>query len=116
MWNPKSVVAFFAVVLQREVHDRRRPAERGRARPGLKVVRAEAAAERQVHVGVDVDAARHDVPIGGVDLDVGLDGHPHADRGHPLVVDHDVGLRRLGRGHDGPALDEGPHDVRAPSS
>ena len=36
-------------------------------------------------------------------------GMPHADRGHPLVLDHDVGLRGLGRGHDRAALDEGPH-------
>ena len=37
---------------------------------------------------VHVDAAGHHIPIGGVDLDVGLDRHPHADRRDPLVLDH----------------------------
>ena len=46
-----------AARLDREVDDRRRPAERRRARPGLERVLGERPAERQLHVGVDVDRA-----------------------------------------------------------
>jgi hypothetical protein len=46
-----------AAVLDREVHDARRAAERRRDRPRLEVVGGRRAAERHVEVRVDVDAA-----------------------------------------------------------
>ena len=101
-----------AVVLQREVDDRRGAAERGRAGPRLEVVRAEAAAERQLHVRVHVDAAGHHVAPGRVDHAVRVDGHARADRRDLLVLDHDVGLGGLGRRDDGPPLDQRPHAAR----
>ena len=63
-----------ALRLDREVHDARRPAERRRARPGLERVLGERAAERQLHVRVDVDRARDHVLARRVDGLVG--GHP----------------------------------------
>ena len=60
-----------ALALDREVDDRGRPAERRCARPGLERVLGEGAAERQLHMGVDVDAARDDVLAGRVDGLVG---------------------------------------------
>ena len=53
--------------LDREIDDRGRPAECRRPRPGLEGVLGQRPAERQLHVGVDVDAARDDVLAGGVD-------------------------------------------------
>jgi hypothetical protein len=44
-----------ALRLDREVDDRRRPAEAPRARPVSNVSFGERPAERQLHVGVDVD-------------------------------------------------------------
>ena len=71
-----------ALRLDREVDDRGRPAEGGRARPRLEGVLGERPAERQLHVGMGVDAARDDVPAGRVD---GLvRGHPSAARSRPI--------------------------------
>ena len=58
---------------------RRRPAECGGARAGLEGVLGEGAAERQLHVGVDVDRARDHVLAGRVDRLVG--GHARRPRG-----------------------------------
>ena len=66
-----------ALRLDREVDDARRPAERRRARPRLERVLGERAAERQLHVRVDVDRARDDVPARRVD---GLVGRRPAPR------------------------------------
>ena len=57
----ESVVHVLARSLHREVDDRRGAAEGGRDRAGLEGVRGVRAAEGQLHVGVDVDAAGDDV-------------------------------------------------------
>ena len=57
--------------LDREVDDPGRPAERRGPRPGLEGVLGERPAERQLHVGVDVDPARDDVLAARVDRLVG---------------------------------------------
>ena len=98
-----------SVVLEREVDDGRGPAERSRPRPRGEVVRAEAPAEGEVHVGVDVDRAGHHVPAGGVDRPVGLDGHARPDRRHLLPVHEDVGRDRLGRRDQRSPLDQRLH-------
>ena len=75
----------------REVDDRRRPAERRRARAGLEVS-GERAAERQLHVGVDVDRRRDDVLAGRVDRLVGCRRPMPVGRSRDrLAVDEDVG-------------------------
>ncbi len=51
-----------AARLDGEVDDGRGPAERRGSGPGLERVLGERPAERQLHVGVDVDRARDDVP------------------------------------------------------
>ena len=89
-----------ALPLDREVDDRGRPAERGSARPGLERVLGERAAERQLHVGMDVDPARDDVAAGRVD---GLvRGHPArrevgTDLRDRLAVDEEVSRRTTRR-------------------
>ena len=83
-----------AARLDREVDDRRRPAERRRARPGLERVLGERPAERQLHVGVDVDGARDDVLAGRVDGLVGRHARarqPGTDGRDRLAVDQHVG-------------------------
>ena len=90
----------FPLRLDREVDDRRRPAEGRGARAGLERVLRERPAEGQLHVRVDVDAARDHVLAGRVDGLVG--GHAMArqvgaDRGDPLAVDEDVRADRTRR-------------------
>ena len=68
------VVQRLAAVLDREVDDRRRAAERGGDRAGLEVVGRRRAAERHVEVRVDVDAAGQHVLARRVDQSVSA-GH-----------------------------------------
>ena len=103
-----------AARLDGEVDDRRRPAEGRRPGPGLERVLGERPAERQLHVGVDVDGARDDVLARGVDRLVG--GHAGGreagtDRGDRLAVDQDVGGVRAVRGDDGAVRDQRAHRV-----
>ena len=89
-----------ALRLDREVDDRRRAAEGRRPGAGLERVLGERPAERQLHVGVDVDRARDDVLAGRIDRLVGR--HPGArqvgsDGGDRLAVDQDVGGLRARR-------------------
>ena len=67
------VVQRLAAVLDREVDDRRRPAEGGGDRARLEVVGRRRAAERHVEMRVAVDAAGNDVATGRVDDAIG--GH-----------------------------------------
>src|SRR5690606_6889344 len=60
-----------ADALHREVDDGGGAAPGGGPGTGLEGVGGEGAAERQLHVGVRVDAARQDVPAGGVEGVVG---------------------------------------------
>ena len=101
-----------ALRLDGEVDDRRRAAEGRRARPRLERVLRERPAERQLHVGVDVDPARDHVLAGGVDRLVG--GHAagrqaRADLGDRLAVDQDVGGVRAVGGDDRAVGDERAH-------
>jgi hypothetical protein len=75
--------------------------------PVSNVSDANGAAERQLHVGVGVDAARDDVLAGGVDDPVGGDAERlglagREDRDDRLAVDQDVTGLASGRRHDGP--------------
>jgi len=93
--------------LHRKVDDRRRPAEGRGAGPGLKVIRRKRPAERQLHVGVDIDATGDDELAGRVDLLRAAGGEASSDLRDLLAVHEHVGFIRIGRGHDGPAGDEG---------
>ena len=106
------VMQRLAAVLDREVDDRRRAAERRGARAGLEVVGRGRAAERHVHVGVDVDAAGQHVLAGGVDhlVDVGGgDVERHADDGDLLVLDQHVARVLIDRGDNRAVLDQCSH-------
>ena len=101
-----------ALRLDREVDDARRPAERRRARPRLERVLGERAAERQLHVGVDVDRARDDVLARRVDGLVGR--RPARRQARPdlrdrLAVHEDVRLVRAVGRHDRAVGDQGAH-------
>ena len=101
-----------ALPLDREVDDRGRPAERGRARAGLECVLGERPAERQLHVGMDVDPARDDVAAGRVDGLVG--GHTGRGEVGPdlrdgLAIDEDVSAVRPVGGDDRAVGDERAH-------
>ena len=103
--------------LHGEVDDRRRPAEGGGPRARLERVLRGRAAERELHVGVDVDRPRDHVLAGGVDRLVDGDACERAQRalGKPpdrrdrLPVDEHVGdVRPVGR-DDGAVGDQGAH-------
>ncbi len=100
-----------ATRLDGEVHDRGRPAEGSGARPALERILGERAPERQLHVGMDVDAARDHVLAGRVDGLVG--GHRHrqvpSDEGDRLAVDQHVGGGRAVGADDGPVGDQRAH-------
>jgi hypothetical protein len=105
--------------LDGKVHDRRGPAERRRARPRLERVLRERPAERQLHVGMDVDRARNHVPAARIDRLVG--GHPRrrkpgANRRDRLAVDQDVCRVRAVRGDDRAVGDERAHRGRSSAS
>ena len=96
-----------AALLDREVDDRRRAAERRGDRAGLEVVGRRRAAERHVEVRVDVDAAGDHVLARRVDRAVGLDrsrGPRRSARSSRL--DEDVAAVEVGRGDDRAALDQ----------
>ena len=105
-----------AVALHREVDDRRRPAPGGGRRPGGEVVGREGATEGQLHVGVDVDRARHDVAVFGVDHLVGAGGEPTSDGGDLLAIDQDIGFGRVARRHHRAVFDQRPHGNSRTSS
>ncbi len=89
-----------AARLDREVDDRRRPPEGGRARARLERVLGERPAERELHVRVDVDRAGNQPTSLRVDRLVGADTAPEArpDLGDGLAVDQDIRRGRpLGR-------------------
>src|SRR5690606_20601040 len=89
--------------LDGEVDDRGGATPGGRPGAGLEGVGGEGAPERQLHVGVDVDAAGDDVLAGGVDR---LVGRPVVASGRGqgddlLVLDEDIGGHPVGGGDDG---------------
>ena len=98
-----------ALGLDREVDDRRRTAEGGRPGAGLEVVGARRAAEGHVHVGVGVDAARHDQPPRRVDGPVRLDLQVAADQRDRLVLYEDVGAVVVHRRHDATVTNQQGH-------
>ena len=104
------VVQRLAAVLDREVDDRGRAAERRRARAGLEVVGRRRAAERHVEMRVDVDAAGQHVLAGRVDHRVGVHVERRADDGDLLVLDEDVAAVLIRRGDDRAVLDQRAHD------
>ena len=101
--------------LDREVDDRRRAAERRGPGAGLERVLRERAAERQLHVGVDVDRARDHVLAGRVDRLVGGRRPRRAARPRlPICAivspstRTSATVRAVGR-DDGAVGDQGPH-------
>ena len=95
----KRLLHALAGLLHGEVDDRGDATPRRCRGPGLERVGRLGAAERQFHVGVDVDAARHDVLAGCVDRAVGGDAERRGlagreDRGDRLAVDQHVASRR----------------------
>jgi len=107
----ESVVHRLTGALDGEVDDGGDAAPRRGDRAGLERVGGEGAAERQLHVGVGVDAAGDDVLVRGVDDAVGVDAHRRGlaggeDADDRLVVDQDVALGPPGRRNDRAVLDE----------
>jgi hypothetical protein len=103
------VVESLAPVLNSEVDDGRRPAERRRDGAGLEIVGRRRAAERHVKVGMDIDAARQHVFAGSIDHLVGLDvGKARADERDLLVFDQHVAAIAIDGGDDFTIPDEGP--------
>ena len=103
--------------LDGEVDDHRGSTERRRPSSRLECVLGERPAERQFHVGVDVDPAGDQVPAGGIDrLIGGQAGRSEIgpDRGDDLVLDEDVGSGRAVGADDDPIGDERPHPVDPP--
>jgi hypothetical protein len=101
-----------AARLDGEVDDHRRAAEGRRPGAGLERVLGERAAERQLHVGVDVDAAGDHVAALRVNRLVGAQAgglEPGPDRRDRLAVDQDVGVVRAVGGDDRPVRDECAH-------
>jgi hypothetical protein len=98
-----------ARLLHAEVHDRADAAERARDRALVEVVGGDGAAERGIHVGVDVDAGRHDVFSRGVDDAVCLNVERFADERHPLAVDEHVSGVVVGCRDNPAALDQDRH-------
>jgi hypothetical protein len=76
-----------ALVLHGEIDDRGRPAECGGAGAGEEIVAGLRTAERQLHVGVRIDAARDDELSGGVDNAVGFYVERLTDGRNGLAVD-----------------------------
>ena len=98
-----------APVLNREVDDRRRAAERRGDRAGLEIVGRGRAAERHVHVGVHVDAAGQDELALGVDDPIGRHRQGRADGGDLLALDEDVADVLISGGDDRAVLDQNAH-------
>jgi len=109
-WHAGIVAQHFAAVLMRWPHffdlHIAAPTGGGRDGAGVEVIRRECAAEGELHVRVDIDAAGNDVLAGGIDAlrARGLEALP--DHGDLLTVDEDVALVRVGRSHDRPVRDE----------
>ena len=104
-----------AVALHREVDDRGRAAPGGGRGAGGEVVGRERPTERELHVGMHIDPARHHVPVRRVDDHVGL-AEPGADRPDLLAVDQHVGPGHVGGRDHGPVLDQRCHGSCAASS
>ena len=112
----EAVLHALAGALHSEVDDRRRASVCGRAGARLERVGRERAAERELHVGVDVDTTRDDVLPGRVDDP--LDARPEVgaqrsvtrgkQRDDALAIDEDVHELRAHGAHDGAA----PHQDR----
>ena len=81
----------------------------GEARLGapFEIVGRDGAHEHELHVGVRIDAARHDIAAAGVD-DL-LARQALADGDDPAAVDQDIGALRMIVIDDGAAADEGGH-------
>ena len=103
------VVQRLALVLDREVDDRRRAAEGGGDGAGLEVVGRGGAAERHVHVGVHVDAAGQDELALGVDDAVGRHRQRRADGRDLFAVDEHVADVLISRGDDRAVLNQDAH-------
>ena len=102
--------------LHRKVDDRRRPAPGGRRASGGEVIGGEGATEGQLHVGVDIDRARHHVAVLGVDHLIGV-GRQSAPDGRDLfTLDQHVGLVGVARRHHRAVLDQRPHGSSLTSS
>ena len=111
----ESVTEGLALALNGKVNQRGGAAVGGGDGAGFEVVGADGAAERHVEVGVDVNAAGHDVAArGGEHLAGGFRRQGSGDGGDAAVFDADVGLEGVGGGNDSAALDERVELHRSP--
>ena len=101
--------------LHREVDDRGGAAERRGDGTRIKVVRRERPTERELHVGMHVDATRDHVLACRVDTFRARRLEILPDHRDLLVLDEDIGLVRVGGGHDRPVGDERLPHVALPS-
>src|SRR5207244_3300066 len=97
------------LVLHREIDDGRGAAVRRGARASLEGVGGRSAAERQLHVGVGIDAAGDDQAAFGVDDLVHVGGDRPGDHDHLAVLDEDVGVVVVDSGDHTSVLDDGAH-------
>lgn len=101
-----------AHALDGEVDDGGRAAPGGGAGAGLEGVGGVRSAERHLHVGVPVDAARDDVLARRVDPPVGAPalggvGSVGGERDDTAALDEHVGVDLVGRGDDQATVDDG---------
>lgn len=101
-----------AHALDREVDDGGGAAPGGGPGAGLEGVGGVRPAERHLHVGVPVDAARDDVLARRVDPPVGAPalggvGSVGGEGGDPATLDEHVGVDLVGRGDDQTTVDDG---------
>ncbi len=108
------VIRFHDVLLRTrddEIDDHRRAARQSRRRAGLEILAGDGAHERQLHVRVRIDAARHHVLAAGVD-DAGARRRfqAFAHGGNQAILAQHVGAKRLVGVDDGAAFDQYCHD------
>ena len=94
---------------QAEIDHHGRAAGKRRARAALEIVGRIGAHEGHFEMGVRVDAARHDVAAGGVELVVAV--QVRADADDLAVLEQHVGLPGAVGGDDGAVLDDFGHSV-----
>ena len=97
-----------ASVLDGEIDERSRAPKRRRARAGFEIVGAGRAAEGHVEMSVHVDAARENVPVGGVDDLLRVVARKIVSDGFDFAVGNgDVAGVGIGRGDHAPVDDHG---------
>ena len=95
--------------LQRKVDDRRRPADRGRPRPPLIIVRAHRAAKGHIQMRVHIDApGKHEHP-GCIDDPVPIRRDPRRNLRNRLALNQHIGERCRRRTYHLAAFNQNSH-------